>query len=59
MNDTVNLDSEKDCCILCHADGDTLANPLLPLVNEEEDELFVHLHCARRSSDFGFCWCCG
>lgn len=48
---------EESACLVCHSSLEHYHNPLLPLAGHSGD--VVHLHCARRDSRFGFCWCCG
>ena len=55
-------DQQKDPhCIICGSSHDEFHNPLICVtgsLESMEDGEFVHLACARRSSDYGFCRYC-
>lgn len=59
MNNAANFQSDEKCCARCDGEDDTLVNPLLPLESKDEDDVFIHLLCARTNPNFDFCWCCG
>lgn len=58
MNNVTNPDTEQGGCFQCNGTENTLSNPLLSLVTEDDDECLIHLRCARQNREYGFCWCC-
>lgn len=56
LNESCGQPDEK-VCESCNGTDDSAFNPLIVLASGEEGE-YVHLHCARKDSQFGFCWCC-
>ncbi|HDR9318645.1 TPA: hypothetical protein QDB16_005215 [Burkholderia vietnamiensis] len=57
-NESCGQPDEK-FCVCCNGARDTAANPLVVLASGGDQDEFIHLHCARMSSQYGFCRYCG
>lgn len=61
MNNVPNQPAGGMRCSCCGGTSDLPHNPLLAAGAEscDGDSEYVHRLCVKRSSNFGFCWCCG
>lgn len=59
MNNAAFEYDEVSCCVNCGRSSNPSYNPLLAFdTSDSEDVEYIHLFCAQRDSQYGFCWCC-